>query len=175
MTTTHIPTLKPLGDATPHVARIIEVMAHIRMFEDFDVKEMARLASYLVCYRAPVGIEVIHEGDPGDFMVLLLDGGMEILKRDSGGLPVRIGEAGPGKTLGEMSLVDGEPRFASCVTTQDTLFVVLDRTALTRLLSEDAPLGIKILIELVMLLNQRLRSVSGRLMRALEDIRLRRF
>lgn len=175
VTRTHIPTLKPMGDATPHVARILEVMAHIRLFEDFDVKELARLAAYMVCYRAPPGTEIIREGDAGDFMLLLLDGGVEIVKRDSGGLPVRIGEAGPGKTLGEMSLVDGEPRFASCVTTEESLFAVLDRESLTRLLAEEAQLGIKILIELVMLLNQRLRNVSARLMRALEDIRLRRF
>jgi hypothetical protein len=34
------------------------------------------------CYRAPLGTEVIREGDDGDFMVLLLEGSVEIVKKD---------------------------------------------------------------------------------------------
>ncbi len=67
------------------------------------------------CYRAPLGTEIIREGDDGDFMVLILEGSVEIVKKDIRGQAQIMGTAGPGKTLGEMSLIDGEPRFASCV------------------------------------------------------------
>ena len=44
---------------------------------------------------------------------------------------------------------------------------------LIRLVSDDPKIGVKILMELLMLLNQRLRNVSGELMKCLENQRLR--
>jgi len=161
------------GDATGFVDRILEIIEHIRLFEDFERGEIDVLARYLRVYRAPVGVEVIREGDHGDFMLLLIEGSIEIVKVDPRGLPQRLAAAGPGKTLGEMSLIDGEPRFASCVTLETSLFAVLDRAALIRVVAEEPKIGVKILMELLMLLNQRLRTVSGELMKCLENRRLR--
>ena len=162
-----------LGDGSDYVAQILEVIEHIRLFEDFDHEEIAILARYLRCFRVDMGAEIIHEGEPGDFMVLIIEGSVEILKLDPRGLPQRLAVAGPGKTLGEMSLIDGEPRFASCVSLERLVFAVLDREALIRIVSEEPKIGVKILMELLMLLNQRLRSVSGELMKCLENQRLR--
>ena len=160
--------LQNLGDATPHVERILEVIQHIDLFEDFDRGEIERLAGYMTCYRAPAGSEIIREADPGDFMLLLIEGTVEIMRKDTSGVPARIGNAGPGKTLGEMSLIDGEPRFASCIATSELVFAVLDRVRLTHLIADEPKIGVKILMELLMLLNQRLRVVSKQLMQCLE-------
>ena len=162
-----------LGDGHDYVSKILEVIEHIRLFEDFGHDEIAVLARYLRCYRVDHGVEIIHEGESGDFMILIIEGSVEILKIDPRGLPQRLAVAGPGKTLGEMSLIDGEPRFASCVSQEPLVFAVLDREALIRLVSEEPKIGVKILMELLMLLNQRLRSVSGELMKCLENQRLR--
>ncbi|MDP2811831.1 MAG: cyclic nucleotide-binding domain-containing protein [Rhodocyclaceae bacterium] len=169
----HFPKLEHLGDGTPFVGRILEILQHIQMFEDFGHDDIAHLARYLRCYQAPAGIEIIREDEPGDFMLLLIEGEVEIVKKDARGLPARIGLAGPGKTLGEMSVIDGEPRFASCATLADTTFAVLDRNQLSRLVAEEPQIGVKLLMELMMLLNQRLRQVSSRLMHCLEGKRLR--
>ena len=167
----HFPntSMTPCGDATPFVQRINEIIERIQMFENFEPAEITKLASYMTCYNAPMGIEVIHEGEVGDFMLLILDGTMEVLKKDSQGLPSRIGTTGPGKTLGEMSVIDGEPRFASCVTLTDVQFAVLDREQLTRLIADEPKIGIMLLMQFLMSLNQRLRAVSGQLMQCLEQ------
>lgn len=162
-----------LGDASAYVDRILEILERIRLFEDFERDEIEKLARYMRCYRAAAGVEIIREGDAGDFMVLLIEGEIEIVKRDARGLPQRMGVDGPGKTLGEMSLIDGEPRFASCVTLAPSLFAVLDRAALIRVVADESKLGVKLLMELLMLLNQRLRTISGELMKCMDNQRLR--
>lgn len=106
-----------------------EVIASIPLFDDFDAAEIAGLARYMACYRAPSCTEIIREGEVGDFMFLILNGSVEIAKRDAHGQPQAISTAGPGKTLGEMSLIDGEPRFASCMALTPLEFAVLDPTA----------------------------------------------
>ena len=162
-----------LGNAVPFVDRILTIIEHIAVFADFDRGEIEELAKYMRCYRTPAGVEVIIEGELGDFMLLLIEGTMEIVKKDSSGLPARLAEVNPGKTLGEMSVIDGEPRFASCVTLTETVFAVLDREHLFMVIDEEPRLGVKLLMQLAMLLNQRLRGVSVQLMKCLDDLRLR--
>lgn len=164
---------EPLGDAKPYVDRIVAIIEHIQLFEDFEPAEIDVLSGYLRCYRAPAGMELIREGEPGDFLLLLLEGQIEIVKLDPRGLPARIALAEPGKTLGEMSVIDGQPRFASCVTLSDVLFAVLDRESLSRVIADQPRIGVKLLMQLLMLLNQRLRNVSTQLMQCMEDKRLR--
>jgi len=159
------PGLTPLGDATAFADRLLEIIEHIRLFEDFERGEIRKLAASLRCYRAPAGAALIREGESGDFMVFLLDGRCEIVKSDPSGLPQRIGLAGPGKILGEMSMIDGEPRFASCIALEDTLFAMIDRDGLSRIMADDPRFGIKLLLELVLLLSQRLRATSNKLVR----------
>lgn len=162
-----------LGDAAPFVGRIREIIEAIQLFEDFESAELEGLARYMRCYRAPLGTEIIREGDQGDFMVLLLDGGVEIVKRDVRGMAQIMGTAGPGKILGEMSLIDGEPRFASCVALDTVEIAVLDRESLSRIIAEEPRIGVKLMMELLMLLNHRLRSVSAQLMDCMEARRSR--
>ena len=168
-----LPNVEFLGDAVPFVGRIREIIEVIQLFEDFEDVELQGLARYMRCYRAPLGTEIIREGDYGDFMLLLLDGRVEIVKKDVRGLAQIMGTAGPGKTLGEMSLIDGEPRFASCVALDTVEVAVLDRESLSRIITEEPHIGVKLMMELLMLLNQRLRSVSARLLDCIEARRSR--
>ena len=57
----------------------------------------------------------------------------------------------------------GEPRFATCVAEEPCLVTVLTREALARIILEQPVLGAKILMELVLMLSQRLRQTSQRL------------
>ncbi|MCF8150818.1 MAG: cyclic nucleotide-binding domain-containing protein [Burkholderiaceae bacterium] len=169
----NIPNVEYLGDALPFVGRIREIIEVIKLFEDFEADELEGLARYMRCYRTPAGTEIIREGDDGDFMLLLLDGSVEIVKKDVRGSAQVMGSAGPGKTLGEMSLIDGAPRFASCVALDTVEIAVIDRDGLSRIIAEEPRIGVKLLMELLMLLNQRLRSISGQLMDCMEARRSR--
>ncbi|HEX8987507.1 MAG TPA: cyclic nucleotide-binding domain-containing protein, partial [Rhodocyclaceae bacterium] len=123
------------------------------------------------CYRVPAGSEIIREGERGDFMLLLIEGSMEIAKKDHRGLPVQIGDASPGKTLGEMSVIDGEPRFASCISVEQSIIAVLGREELLRLIAERPQLGVKLVMRMAILLNQRLRQISVQYMKVLDQLR----
>ena len=74
-----------------------------------------------------------------------------------------------GRTLGEMSMIDGEARFATCIAAETTLLAILDRESLARIIVEQPLLGAKILMELVLMLSQRLRATSERLLGLLDE------
>jgi CRP/FNR family cyclic AMP-dependent transcriptional regulator len=161
--------LEHLGDATQFSSQIHALIPRCMLLENFSAAEVRLLAHFMSVYRAAPGDEIIREGDSGDFMLMLIDGRVEVLKRDRRNTPQRIAQVESGKTLGEMSMIDGEPRFATCVATEAALFAVLTRENLARIIVEQPMLGAKILMELVLMLSQRLRSTGTRLLEVLEE------
>lgn len=163
--------LKPVGRATDFSDEIYTMMAKTPLFSGLDIDETRKLGAFMYVYEAPAGITIINEGESGDFMMLLIKGMVDVLRRNRYNYPSRIAVAHSGHALGEMSMFDGEPRFASCVTLEGSRIAVLTRDALLLVLSDEPKLGNKILLKLVQLLSERLRQTSAKLVSYLEAAR----
>jgi len=161
--------LEHLGDATRFAGQIHALIPKCSLLENFTPAEVRLLSHFMEVFRAAEGMEVIREGDGGDFMLIVVEGRVEVRKQDRWNTPQLIAAIEPGRVLGEMSMIDGEPRFATCVAVQPTLVAVLDRESLARIIVEQPLLGAKILMELVLMLSQRLRATSDRLMQQLDE------
>jgi CRP/FNR family transcriptional regulator, cyclic AMP receptor protein len=160
--------LESLGDATPYVEQIRGLITFSPLFENFNVAEVGLLSKFMRVYRAAPGVEIIREGEIGDFMVFLIEGSVEVFKQDRWNAPRLIALILPGQSFGEMSMIDGEPRFATCVAAEAGLMAVLSRDSLARIILEQPTLGAKILMELVLMLSQRLRMTSSRLLESMD-------
>ena len=165
----HLAHLEHLGDATKFSTQIHALIPKCDLLENFSPAEVRLLAHFMDVYQAPAGTEIIHEGEGGDFMLMLIEGRVEVHKRDRWKVQQMIAVVDAGKTLGEMSMIDGEPRFATCIAAEHTMLAVLDRENLARIIVEQPMLGAKILMELVLMLSQRLRSTSGRLLEMMDE------
>ncbi|MGH8687966.1 MAG: cyclic nucleotide-binding domain-containing protein [Burkholderiales bacterium] len=161
--------LEYLGDAARFAPAMHALIPKAALLENFTPEEVRLLSHFMDVYRAPEAEEVIREGDGGDFMLMLIEGRMEVRKLDRWNTPQLIAVVEPGRSLGEMSMIDGEPRFATCVAAEPSLVAVLGREGLARIIVEQPMLGAKILMELVLMLSQRLRATSGRLMELLDE------
>ncbi|MGH8724745.1 MAG: cyclic nucleotide-binding domain-containing protein [Burkholderiales bacterium] len=161
--------LEFLGDATQFADRMHALIPKCALLENFSPAEVLLLAHFMEVYRADPAAEIIREGDGGDFMLMVLEGKVEVHKRDRWNTPQLLAAVEAGRTLGEMSMIDGEPRFATCIATEPTLIAVLDRESLARIIVEQPLLGAKILMELVLMLSQRLRATSQRLLGLLDE------
>jgi CRP-like cAMP-binding protein len=165
----HLVHLEHLGDATKFSSQIHALIPRCALLENFSPAEVRLLAHFMDVYQAPAGTEIIREGEGGDFMLMLIEGKVEVLKRDRWKVPQLMAVIEAGKTLGEMSMIDGESRFATCVAAEPTVLAVLDRENLARIIVEQPMLGAKILMQLVLMLSQRLRSTSSRLLEMMDD------
>jgi CRP-like cAMP-binding protein len=161
--------LEHLGDATAYAGKIHELIPRCTLLENFSHSEVRVLTHFMEMYRAEPGVEIIREGEGGDFMVLVVEGVVEVRKRDRWNTPQVMAHVEAGKTLGEMSMIDGEPRFATCAAADTVILAVIGRENLARLIVEQPMLGAKLLMELVLMLSQRLRSTSERLLGLLDE------
>ncbi len=156
--------LESLGDATQFVDRIHGLITFSPLFENFNLTEIRVLSQFMQAYRTEPGVEIIREGDAGDFMGFLIEGRIEVFKQDRWNAPRLMAVIAPGQSFGEMSMIDGEPRFASCIAAESCMIAVLSRDSLARIILEQTTLGAKILMELVLMLSQRLRQTSSKLL-----------
>jgi CRP-like cAMP-binding protein len=135
-----------------------------RFFTEFSQEDIVTLAGYMDGYRARAGDILIREGDAGDYMLVILEGEIDILKRDARGEQQHVTTSGAGMTIGEMSMIDGEPRFATCVATTPTVFAVLTRENMAKVMLEHPVIGAKVLVRLITMLSARLRQASLKLL-----------
>jgi CRP/FNR family transcriptional regulator, cyclic AMP receptor protein len=166
---TQLSHLEHLGDATQFAAQMHALIPKCALLENFSPSEVELLAHFMDVYRAEASVEIIREGDGGDFMLMVLEGRVEVHKRDRWNSQQLLASVDAGRTLGEMSMIDGEPRFATCIAAETTLIAVLHRESLARIIVEQPLLGAKILMELVLMLSQRLRATSQRLLGLLDE------
>lgn len=112
------------------------------------------------------GITIIRQGDAEDtgFMVLVLEGEITvetlIARRVD---PVTVNVLGPGSLIGEMALVDGAARSASCTASTDVTCAVLTREALEALIGERPDTAAKLMTAVAQRLAERLRESSHKL------------
>ncbi|MBI5785444.1 MAG: cyclic nucleotide-binding domain-containing protein [Rhodocyclales bacterium] len=158
------PELENLGAATGFIDEIFEIMEHIPLFGEFDLAEVEQLSAYMECFGAPSGVTLLEEGKEGDYLLLILTGSVDVYKAMPGQGTKLMATVGPGAILGEMSLVDGQKRNASCVSREPTDFAVLRRGPLNVLLGRNPALGARFLLVLLTELTRRLREANQRLL-----------
>lgn len=156
--------LEHLGAGRVVAEQIFGMIGHSPFFAELDREDVGILASFMQVYRAQPGEVIIREGDPGDYMLLLTQGQVDILKKGHRSNEQHMTTVLPGMTIGEMSMMDAEPRFATCTAKETSTFAVLTRDNMVKIIHDQPKLGAKILIKLVTLLSQRLRQTSQMLL-----------
>ncbi len=112
------------------------------------------------------GTTFIRQGDATDtgFMVLVLDGEVTVESISvSRTEAVTLRVLGPGSLIGEMALVDGAARSASCTASTDVRCAVLTRDALEALIKEQPATGAKLMTAVAQRLSERLRESGDKL------------
>lgn len=163
------PELKLLGSGSEFKAQLLAMLQGSQFFGDFPLLEIETLTRYVQAYSVMPGTVIFREGDRGGFMCLVIEGGAEIFKQDNKYGSKRIGQVEPGKTIGEMALVDGEQRSATCICPQQSTLVMLTREQFVRIIREHPPLSVNILLKIVTMMSRRLRQTSGQLVDYLQD------
>lgn len=138
------------------------------LLEDFLPEELDALGGAMPMLRAQPGQVLIREGEIGEWMLLLLAGTVDVTKQAPNGEPSRLAVIREGAAIGEMSMLDGEPRYASCTAIDAVEAGVLTRSAIALLIREHPGVGAKLLVKLTQLLAQRLRNTSNQLVKTVQ-------
>ena len=160
------PSAVELRTGTPgaeHAARLLsapEALTHLTL-------EQARaVVDYMHPRHFAAGTTFIKEGDSGDngFMALLVEGEVVVERITvSRTEPVTIRVLGPGSLIGEMALIDNEPRSASCTASTEVWCAVLTREAVEEMIAKDPAIASRFLLGVSANIAERLRDTNRQL------------
>lgn len=112
------------------------------------------------------GTVFIEEGqtDGNEFMVLLIEGQVRAENATgAAGENMVISLIGAGSLIGEMGLIDGAPRSATCTALSDLKLAILSREALRGLVETQPAIAARLLLAVASLLGERVRENNRRL------------
>jgi CRP/FNR family transcriptional regulator, cyclic AMP receptor protein len=173
--------LQDLGDAQEALQREADQLRQsASLLEDFKLEELAILGAAMRRVSAQPGQILINEGEAGDWMLLILQGTVDVTKRimhhDAAGQPTssllevsRLAVVRTGASLGEMSMLDSELRNATCTAIDQVQAAILTRSAIGQLIQQHPAVGAKLLIKITQLLAQRLRNTSAQLVKVVVE------
>jgi CRP-like cAMP-binding protein len=129
-------------------------------------EEARAVVAYMRPHKIAEGVTFIREGDTEDtgFMLLVLDGQVTIetivVSRTA---PITVTVLGAGHLIGEMGLLDGSPRSASCIAMSEVRCAILTREALNQLLNDDPRTAAKLMMAISLRITQRMRESQDKL------------
>jgi CRP/FNR family cyclic AMP-dependent transcriptional regulator len=95
-------------------------------FSPLRQETLRAIATSGVVRQFPKQTVLIHEGDVGDSLYIILSGRVKVYASNEAGREVVINFCGPGEYVGEMSLY-GAPRSASVITIEPTSCAIVNR------------------------------------------------
>ncbi len=169
----HFPATAALPDAVPdareRAARLLMAATPLAQLSLADAMTVIGVMQPLFVRS---GTLLMEEGETADtdYMALLLEG--EVRAESGTGVPgqdVVISVIGAGSLIGEMGVLDGAPRSATCTALADLKLAILSRDALMALIDTHPGVAARLLLAISKGLSDRLRE-SNRRLRTLSQV-----
>lgn len=103
------------------------------IFKNFHPNELLLLAQHLSEVRLERNEIVFKEGDPGDSCFFIVFGKVKVLKPLPNGKYEQLAKLKGGQLFGQISLIDGQPRSATCVAEGRVLMLELSKAHFDRM------------------------------------------
>ena len=142
---------------------ISEMLMDCDLFNNFPTSEVVLAARYFSISKIEEGEAIFNEGDAGTFMCIVNSGNVSVLKANLDEEAVEIASLRKGRTFGEMAVLDGERRSATCVAATDCILLTLSRDSLDKMLVDVPKTAAKVIRAVAVSLSKRLRMADGKL------------
>ncbi len=163
-----VPRTRAIAESPRLAARAAELLQGFRAFTRLDADDARTVVAYLREVSYSRGELLFRAGDSqaSAHLLLLLEGEVAVdtgVDTSAGRGDVPIAVLGAGSVLGEMALLDGAPRSATCTAMSDVQAAGLARRGLERLIDEHPRVAAKLLVVLAQHMAERLRALDDQL------------
>lgn len=131
-----------------------DALAAVPIFKSLSNKDRMEIARHADEVEVEVYTFLTQEGERGNAFYLILSGEADVKKHDK-----KVASLGSGDFVGEMALIDGEPRSATVMMTTEGSVLEISRHDFLSLLDSTPGLAKKLLVGM----SQRLREADEKL------------
>lgn len=134
----------------------IELLRHVDLFQHLTEQQLEDLAAQTRELSFRKHAVLMTEGDAGESMYVIKTGSVKVYVSDDEGRELVLYQQGKGAAIGDISLLDDEPRSASVSTLEPTTALMIGKQAFLQCLRASPEMAINIIRSLT----QRLRDAT---------------
>ena len=138
------------------MAADLNLLAEVPLFQLLDDEERKTLSGLLDVRAFNKGEIIFAYGDPGEALFIVRRGSVQVYVEDCTGETIILAENLSGDVFGEISLLDGGPRTATAIATDESELLVMDRGDLLDLITKHPHAA----MDLLSVMGRRLRSTD---------------
>jgi CRP/FNR family cyclic AMP-dependent transcriptional regulator len=154
------------------------LLRRVPIFAETSEEALKALARVSMLRRVERGALVVREGEPIDFVYLILAGTLNVVVDDEDGREAILSMLGPGELFGEMGALDGQVRSATVIAVTPGVLVAIGKTDFKRCLLANFDVARFVMCKLAQrlrLADRRIESlalldVTGRVVRLLREM-----
>ncbi|WP_296248523.1 cyclic nucleotide-binding domain-containing protein [Pseudomonas sp. UBA4194] len=143
---------------------IRDMLLDCGLFNQMHPSDLMAVAGYFSIVVMNQDEVIFHEGDAGTFMCIIRTGSVSVRKNNAEGIQIEIASLRKGRAFGEMAVLDGERRSATCVAASHCELLSLGKDSLDKMLNEAPKMAARIIRALAVAMSKRLRMVDGQLL-----------
>jgi len=152
-----------MSEHSAQLEEISSMLSESDLFSHLSPPELSAAAHYFGIDKIAEDDVVFNEGDVGSFMCIVHSGSIAVIKANQNEEPVEMVKLGQGRAFGEMAVLDGERRSATCRAAEDSILLTLSKEALDQMLEEHPRIGARFIRAIAVSLSRRLRMAVGQL------------
>lgn len=123
-------------------------LARVPLFADLTKQELQRIGASVRKQDYPAGAPLVWQGTPGAGFFIITDGKVRVVQQRDDGDIHELAVLGAGDTLGEMALLDEQPRSGTALTVEPTTALVVPVWDFRAVLRENPDIILKLLAEM---------------------------
>ncbi len=139
----------------------ISLLRQVPLFEGLDDEQLDAIALVTITRRFDKHQVIILAEEEGDALFIISSGQVKVSIVSEDGREVIISLLGTGSVFGELSLLDGKPRSANVVATENTDLYMLRRSDFLQLVYKVPQIAVGLLAELAARLRKTDRKIGG--------------
>ena len=133
------------------------ILKSVDLFHKIPGDVLTRIAQIAEELRCEQNHAIFKEGDQGDSMFVIISGKVDVIQNDHS-----ITQLERGTCIGEMALLDQEPRSADAITLEESVLLKIDQEGFFQLMASNP----EIMKQIVKILTRRVRSMNKKLTNA---------
>lgn len=147
---------------------ISSMLIDCELFAQLNATELRVAAHYFGLSNVDKDHVIFNEGDVGNFMCIVEAGSVAVIKANHNEELIEMVKLGHGRAFGEMAVLDGERRSATCKALEKSTILTLSKEALDKMLEEHPRTGARLIRTIAVSLSRRLRMAVGKLVDHIE-------
>lgn len=143
----------------------ISDLTQISLFRDLSPAELEPVKHLMFEKSFKTGSTLFLEGMKGEVFYIVKQGKVDISKK-KGNEEIVIATLGPGEFVGEMSIIDDEPRSATARVAEEAVLLIITKKCFLDIMRATPAGANKMLMTILKIVNQRLRETNRKLTHA---------